>query len=119
MIKLVVSTVFLIISSTIANAQEYYYWANGMKYPFELYSERQYILMQGQSKIAAAQGLEISEQNISELKPIIISKTINSNRASKPLKSNLYWGFVNSRINKAKVQSSDIIYAAPSFLTPW
>ena len=41
-------------------AQEYYYWANGMKYPLELYSERQYILMQGQSKIAAAQGLEIS-----------------------------------------------------------
>lgn len=116
MIRLVVSTAFLIFSSTIAIAQEYYYWSNGMKYPLELYSERQYILIQGQSKIASAQGLEISEQNISELKPIIISKTINSIRASKPLKSNLYWAFVNSSINKAKILSSDIIYAAPSFL---
>jgi len=116
MIRLVVSTAFLILSSTIANAQEYYYWSNGMKYPLELYSEKQYILTQNQSKIAAAQALAISEQNISELKQIIISKTINTIRASKPLSSNLYWAFANSSINKAKVQSSDIIYAAPSFL---
>lgn len=116
MIKSVVFTAFLFFSLTIANAQKYYYWANGMKYPLELYSERQYILMHDQNKTAVAQELEVSEQSISEIKPIIINRTINNDRASKPLEHDQYWAFVNSSINKAKVQSSDIIYAAPSFL---
>jgi cell wall-associated protease len=99
-----------------ANAQEYYYWANGMKYPLELYSEKQYILTQGQNKMAIAQGLEISEQDISELKPIIIGRTINSDIINKSLQSDFFWAFVNRPIEKAKVESSDIVYAAPSFL---
>ncbi|RZS95389.1 S8 family serine peptidase [Cecembia calidifontis] len=106
----------LLLGSIIANAQEYYYWANGEKYFLELYAEKQYILIQGQNKIAIAKELEVSEQSISELKPIILSSTINNDRASKPVESNQYWAFVNSTIDKAKVESSGIVYAAPSFL---
>ena len=116
MIRLVVLIALLFSGSTIANAQEYYYWANGKKYSLELYPDKQYILMQGQDKMAIAQELEVSEQSISELKPIIISSTINNDRASKLIESNQYWAFVYSTIDKAKVQLSDIIYAAPSFL---
>lgn len=116
MIKIIVLTALFFSSIIMAYAQEYYYWANGVKYPLELYSEKQYVLMQGQNKIALAQGLEVSEQNISEIKPISISKTINRLKASKPLENDLYWAFVDSPIDKAKVDSSDLIYAAPSFL---
>jgi len=116
MLRLVVFIALLFFGSTIANAQEYYYWANGKKYSLELYPDKQYILMHGQNKIAIAQELDVSESSISEIKPIIISSTINNDRASKPLESVQYWAFVYSSINKAKVQSSDIIYAAPSFL---
>lgn len=113
---ILVFTAFLFFSSTIANAQEYYYWANGKKYPLELYPEKQYILIQGQNKSAIAESIEVSEENISAIEPIVVSRTINTQRASKPLKNDLYWAFVNDPIDKAKVQSSDIIYAAPSFL---
>lgn len=116
MIRLVVFIALLFSISTIANAQEYYYWANGKKYSLELYPDKQFILMLGQNKIAIAQDLEVPAEDISEIKPIIISKTINNDRTNKSLEDGLYWAFVNSSIDKAKIQSSDIIYAAPSFL---
>ena len=105
MIKIIVLTALFFSSIIMAYAQEYYYWANGVKYPLELYSEKQYVLIQGKNKIALAQGLEVSEQNISEIKPIIVSRAINTDRASKPLENELYWAFVNGKIDKAKVQA--------------
>ncbi|MFD2035735.1 hypothetical protein ACFSKL_13105 [Belliella marina] len=116
MMRSIIFFSLLFLGSIIAHVQEYYYWANGEKHSLELYSDKQYILMQGQNKIAIAQELEVSEQSISELKPIIISSTINTDRASKSLESDQYWAFVNSSIDKAKVPSSDIIYVAPLFL---
>jgi len=81
---ILVFTSFLLLSSTITNAQEYYYWTNGEKYPIEAYPEKQYILIQGQKKSAIAESLDILERNISTIKPIIVSRTINNHRVRNP-----------------------------------
>lgn len=59
-------------------AQEYYYWAYDKKYPLELFSEKQYVVIQGNDKETIVRGLGVNEVLISEPKPIIISKTIKS-----------------------------------------
>jgi cell wall-associated protease len=109
-------TIILLSGLNCADAQEYYYWAYGKKYPLELYSEKQYVLVQGQNKLSITQGLGISDQNISNFRPIVISRTINRSRQNIPARDSLYWSFVNNPIDKSKIKSSDIIYAAPSFL---
>jgi subtilisin family serine protease len=116
MARTLIITIIFLSGLNLAVAQEYYYWANGKKYPLELYSEKQYILVQGQNKASVAQGLGVSEQNVSDLKPSIVSQTIKNNYPNKSAKNNLHWGFVSRSFNKEKLQSSNIIYAAPSFL---
>ena len=82
-------TAFLFMGLTIVNAQKYYYWSNGKKYALELYPEKQYILVRSQNKSAIAQSINVSESDISSIKPIIISRTINTQRASKLLENDL------------------------------
>lgn len=116
MIKTICSIfVCFCISNTFA--QEYYYWANGKKYPIELYAEKQYVLTKSASKEMAAQGLGISALEISDFKKIVISKTIKSNPSSIGRNSSeLHWTFVNRSLEKEKINLSEIIYAAPSFM---
>ena len=97
-------------------AQEYYYWTYNKKYPLELFSEKQYVVIQGNDKGTIVRGLGVNEVLISEPKPIIISKTIKSSNLSSMSRKNLHWALVNNVIEKNKLQSSELIYAAPSFL---
>ena len=97
-------------------AQEYYYWAYNKKYPLELFSEKQYVVIQGNDKETIVRGLGVNEVLISEPKPIIISKTIKSSNLNSLSRKNLHWALVNNVIEKNKLQSSELIYAAPSFL---
>lgn len=99
-----------------ALAQEHYYWAYGKKYPLEVYAEKQYILVKNDNKDLVAQGLGISKQEVSDLNPLTISKTIKNNLADKSVNNNgLHWGFVDRSLSKEIAQSSEIIYAAPYF----
>jgi hypothetical protein len=116
MIRTIVFTVILLSGLNVAVAQEHYYWAYGKKYPLELHTEKNYVLMHGQNKVTIAQGLGLTEQDITDLKPIIVSRTVNTSRSNISGEDNLYWGFVNRSIDKEKIKSSDIIYAAPSFM---
>lgn len=116
MIRTIVFTVILLSGLNVAVAQEHYYWAYGKKHPLELYAEKHYVLMHGQNKASIAQGLGLTEQDITDLKPIIVSRTVNRSRSNISGEDNLYWGFVNRSIDKEKIKSSDIIYAAPSFM---
>jgi len=105
---------FFCLSSALA--QEHYYWAYGKKYPLEVYAEKQYILLKGDNKDFVAQALGISKQEVSDLKPLTISKTIKNNLSVKSANDNgLHWGFVDRSLSKEIVQSSNIIYAAPHF----
>lgn len=97
-------------------AQEYYYWAYDKKYPLELFSEKQYVVIQGNDKETIVRGLGVNEVLISEPKPIIISKTIKSSNLNSLSRKNLHWALVNNLIENNKLQSSELIYAAPSFL---
>lgn len=116
MVKSLFLAFIVFISFNFVYAQEHYYWANGEKHFLELYPEKQYVLVEGQNKASIAQELGVSEQNITDLEPIVISRTINSSRRGKPGKDNLHWGVVDRFVNKDKIQSPNIIYTAPFFL---
>ncbi|MDO9553744.1 S8 family serine peptidase [Rhodonellum sp.] len=116
MVKSLFFVIIVFISFNFVYAQEHYYWANGEKHFLELYPEKQYVLVEGQNKASIAQELGISVQNITDLEPIVISRTIKYRRSGKPEKDNLHWGLVNQSVNKDKIQSAKIIYTAPFFL---
>lgn len=98
-------------------AQEYYYWANGKKYPLELQADKQFILTKSATKELTAQSLGVSPVEISDLKKLVISKTIKNN-TSIISKNNpdLYWAFVNRSLQEERINLSEIIYTAPSFI---
>lgn len=109
-------TVFFLSILNQVFAQEYYYWAYDKKYPLELFSEKQYVVIQGNDKETIVRGLGVNEFLISQPKPIIISKTIKSSNLNSMSRKNLHWALVNNVIENNKLQSSELIYAAPSFL---
>ncbi len=116
MVKSLFSAIILFISFNFGYTQGNYYWANGEKHFLELYPEKQYVLVEGQNKASIAQELGISAQNITDLEPIVISRTIQNRRPGKPEMDNLHWGLVNQSVNKDKIQSPKIIYTAPFFM---
>jgi len=106
---------FFCFNNTIA--QEYYYWAIDQKYPLELYVDKQYVVIEDKHKESFAQSLGIQELEISGLTPLNISKTVLYIKANNTLNTeNLHWGFVSRSLSKEAIRSSEIIYAAPSFL---
>lgn len=97
-------------------AQEYYYWAYGEKYPLELYADKQYVVTKVDDKESVARDLEISNSEISNLRELIFSKAIKNPYSSASVNSNgLYWGFVNRSLTREKIKLAEIIYAAPFF----
>lgn len=100
----------------IAIAQDNYYWANGQKYALELSNEDQYVLFKGNNRELVAQNLRISPQEILTLERLTFTKTIVNRRLNTFIdEANLYWGFVSRKLDKENINSSEIIYAAPSY----
>lgn len=82
---------FLLFCLTSAIAQEHYYWANGQKYALELSTENQYVLIKSDNRELVAQNLGISQQEISDIKQLIVSKTVINKRSNKLInESDLY-----------------------------
>lgn len=110
-------TIALFFFFNCVQAQEYYYWAYGEKYPLELYADKQYIVTKADDKESVARDLEIANSEISNLRELTFSKAIkNTYSGSSVVNSNgLYWGFVNRSLTREKTKLSEVIYAAPSF----
>lgn len=102
--KNIYSVFVLLLCLNNAIAQEYYFWADNQKFPLELYADMQYILIEDKHMESIAENLGIQELEVSGLKQLTVSKTVNYINGNNLLNDeNLHWGFVNQSISKDRV----------------